>query len=405
MDSIYHLRYRDVLMLCVFALLVLGVIMVQSAASGLTGNLNWHWSSTGTRDAMYVGAAIVAFFVCGFTRYQLWAGKDDVADASSDGHLIRSIIRRALRAPAVWAFLIGAGFCLITLIPHIGKEVNGSRRWIQLGPIQLQASELGKWGCVLFYSWLLAKRPEVLKELPGFILSMAPLGIVGILIVKEDFGTAALIGMCVLILITVAGAKLWHIGMILPPLAAGAYHFVTKEAYRMRRITAFTDPFAAPQKEGYHLIQSLLSFSSGGIFGTGLGNGIQKLGYLPEDTTDFIFAIICEELGLAGAALVVLLYLGIIWSCWNILKHTRDPFGRLLTFSVACMIGLQAMLNIAVATVSVPPKGLPLPLVSFGGTGLVITCAMLGLVYNVARQWEPARDEQAAATGVSALST
>jgi cell division protein FtsW len=150
-------------------------------------------------------------------------------------------------------------------------------------------------------------------------------------------------------------------------------------------VTAFIDPYAAPQEEGYHLIQSLLSFASGGIFGKGLGNGVQKLGYLPEDTTDFIFAIICEELGLFGAMLTVMLYLGIVWACWHILRETRERFGQLLAFGVGSMIGLQAMINIAVATVSVPPKGLPLPLVSFGGSGLVITSAMLGLVYSVAR--------------------
>jgi cell division protein FtsW len=181
------------------------------------------------------------------------------------------------------------------------------------------------------------------------------------------------------------GVRLWHLGVFIPPLAVGALGFVVYEPYRMKRVWSFWDPYADPQHGGYHLIQSLLSFASGGVTGTGLGNGIQKLGYLPEDTTDFIFAIICEELGLFGAMFTVVLYLGIIWCCWNIARRARDSFGQLLAFGVGCMIGLQAMINIAVATVSVPPKGLPLPLVSFGGTGLVITCAMLGLVYNVAR--------------------
>lgn len=384
MDSIYQLRYRDVLMLCVMALLALGVIMVQSAASGVTGSDGWHWSTTGIRDLMYVGAALVAFFICGFIDYRWIVGPR----ADSTTYSFLPPIHKALAAPAVWTYLIGVGVCVAVLIPGIGKTVNGAQRWIQLGPIQLQSSEVGKWGCVLLFAWLLSTAPQILKSFKGFILLMVPLGIIGILVVKEDFGTAALIGLCSLMIVLAGGVRLWHMGVMVPPLAAGALYFIVSEPYRLKRIAAFVDPFANPEHEGYHLIQSLLSFASGGVLGKGLGNGIQKLGYLPEDTTDFIFAVICEELGLAGAALTVLLYLGILWACWNIMRVTKDPFGRLLTFGVGCMIGLQAMLNIAVATVSVPPKGLPLPLVSFGGTGLVITSAMLGLVYSVARRWE-----------------
>ncbi|MBC8106959.1 MAG: FtsW/RodA/SpoVE family cell cycle protein, partial [Anaerolineae bacterium] len=140
-----------------------------------------------------------------------------------------------------------------------------------------------------------------------------------------------------------------------------------------------------PRGEGYHMIQSLLSFATGGVTGRGLGNGIQKLGYLPEDTTDFIFAVICEELGLFGALLTVALYLGIIYVAWQVVQQKRDSFGRMLAFGIGSMIGLQATINIAVATVSVPTKGLSLPLVSAGGSGLVITCAALGLLYSVTR--------------------
>lgn len=386
MDSIYQLRYRDVLMLCVMALLALGVIMVQSAASGVTGGTGWQWSSTGVRDLMYVGAGVISFFVFGFIDYRWIIGSRPKPGIGMNS--VAPSIWKALKTPAVWAYLVGVLVCVAVLIPGIGKTVNGAQRWIQLGPIQLQASEIGKWGCVLLFAWALATAPQILKSFKCFILLMVPLGVVGILVVKEDFGTAALIGLCSLMIVLVGGVRLWHMGIMLPPLAAGAVYAIISEPYRLKRIAAFTNPFDAPQKEGYHLIQSLLSFASGGILGTGLGNGIQKLGYLPEDTTDFIFAVICEELGLAGAALTVLMYLGILWACWNIIKVTKDPFGRLLTFGVGCMIGLQAMLNIAVATVSVPPKGLPLPLVSFGGTGLVITSAMLGLVYSVARVWE-----------------
>ena len=133
------------------------------------------------------------------------------------------------------------------------------------------------------------------------------------------------------------------------------------------------------------IIQSLMSFATGGVTGRGLGNGIQKLGYLPEDTTDFIFSVICEELGLFGALLTAALYMGIIYVAWQSRKQKRDSFGRMLAFGVATMVCLQAAINMAVATVSVPTKGLSLPLISAGGSGLVITCAALGLLYSVSR--------------------
>jgi cell division protein FtsW len=143
------------------------------------------------------------------------------------------------------------------------------------------------------------------------------------------------------------------------------------------------------------MVQSLLSFSTGGIFGTGLGNGVQKLGYLPEDTTDFIFAVICEELGIFGALLTIALYLGILFVAWQSVKDKRDDFGRLLAFGTASMVGLQAAINMAVATVSVPTKGLSLPLVSAGGSGLVITCAAMGLLYSVTRFLPQEQEESA----------
>jgi len=176
-----------------------------------------------------------------------------------------------------------------------------------------------------------------------------------------------------------------HLIIVVPPVMAVAFWFVRHKEYRWKRMTAFLDPYAAPQREGYHMIQSLLSFSTGGIFGRGLGNGIQKLGYLPEDTTDFIFAVICEELGLFGALLTIALYLGILFVAWQAIKQQRDKFGRMLAFGIAAMIGFQALINMAVATVSVPTKGLSLPLVSAGGSGLVITCAALGILYSVCR--------------------
>jgi cell division protein FtsW len=229
--------------------------------------------------------------------------------------------------------------------------------------------------------------------------TLLPIGLICLLVIIQDFGTALLIAVGALAML-LAGKTRWrHLLIALPPVIAAGLWFIIHKQYRWKRITAFANPYAAPQKEGYHIIQSLLSFATGGVTGRGLGNGIQKLGYLPEDTTDFIFAVICEELGLFGALLTIALYLGLLYCAWQTLKEKKDTFGRLLAFGVGTMVCLQAMINIAVATVSVPTKGLSLPLVSAGGSGLVITCAALGLLRSACRFQHQEETEPAPAAG------
>jgi cell division protein FtsW len=393
--SIYRMRLRDLLAVCVLSLLALGVLMVQSAAARLSGRIAWDFSTTSSgqvvqpdakassaakparrvmpveqKNMIYAGLAVVAFLAVGHLNYK---------------HLGNKRLK-LWQAPALWGLGLAGIACVLVLVPGIGKEVNGARRWINLGPVQVQPSELAKWATVLFLAWWLSCRPvDVRKFFGGFIPTLIPVGLVCLLIVIQDFGTAALIGACALTMLLAGRVKLWHLAIVIPPALGAAFWFVAHEEYRWRRMTAFLNPYANPQGEGYHMIQSLLSFSTGGLFGRGLGNGIQKLGYLPEDTTDFIFAVICEELGIFGALLTAALYLGIAFVAWQVIRQRRDSFGRMLAFGVASMICLQAVINMAVATVSVPTKGLSLPLVSAGGSGLIITCAALGLLYSVTR--------------------
>lgn len=375
--SIYRLRHRDILTVCVLALLCLGIIMVQSAAMNVTGEVGWSWTERGAKHALFAVFALIAFFTVGHIDYVR----------------LRNSSRRIARQPIVWILAVAAFACLIVLIPKIGLEVNGARRWLPLGFVQVQPSELAKWAVVIFLAWWLTDQPVDLDHFSrGFLVTLIPIGLICLLIVIQDFGTAALIGLCAVTMLIVSRVKWWHLAVVIPPALGAAMWFVMHKEYRWRRMTAFIDPWAAPQGEGYHMIQSLLSFSTGGITGRGLGNGIQKLGYLPEDTTDFIFAVICEELGLFGALLTVALYLGILFVAWQAMKQKRDSFGRMLAFGIAAMIGLQAMINIAVATVSVPTKGLSLPLVSAGGSGLVITCAALGLLFSITRHEHPQED-------------
>jgi cell division protein FtsW len=371
--SIYRMKYRDILACCVIALLALGVIMVQSASMRVTDHLDWHWTRAGKQQLYLSLIALAAFFIAGHVDYT---------------RLGRGSI---LKNPTMWLLAIAAVLCLMVLVPGLGKEINGARRWLRFAP--LQPSELGKWSVVFFLCYSMAYRPfDVDRFFKGFLPMLVPVGIVTLLVVIQDFGTAALIALCTLVICLAGRVKLRHLMIVAVPAAAIGFWFVHHKAYRWRRITAFMDPYSAPQKEGYHMIQSLLCFSTGGIFGRGLGNGIQKLGYLPEDTTDFIFAVICEELGLFGALLTIALYLGIMFVAWQVIRRQRDSFGRLLAFGVACMVGFQALINIAVATVSVPTKGLSLPLVSAGGSGLVITSAALGVLYSVCRAEHPAED-------------
>jgi cell division protein FtsW len=366
--SIYRMRLADILILCVLGLLSLGILMVQSASMRITEKLGWHWTDYGLRHIMYVGIALAVFFII---------GQIDYARLLPARHLLAS--------PIIWFVLLAAAACFLVLIPHVGREVNGARRWLSLGVTQVQPSELGKWAVVLFLAWWLTTRPVDLDNFFGFLLTFIPVGAICLLVVIEDFGTAALIGVTTIAMCLAGRIRLRHLVLVIPPALAVAFWFVRHKEYRWKRMTSFIDPFANPEKEGYHMIQSLLSFATGGIFGKGLGRGIQKLGYLPEDTTDFIFSVICEELGLFGALLTIALYLGILYVAWQAIRRKKDSFGQLLAFGISTTICFQALINIAVATVSVPPKGMSLPLVSFGGSGLVITCAALGVLYSVCK--------------------
>ena len=380
--SIYRLRHRDLLTLCVTALLLFGAIMVQSASMSASGSASgsalaaakWGWSAPGLKHALFAAVGLGAFFLIGQFDYAA----------------LGRYPTRLWKAPVLWLLVGSAVLCLLVLVPHVGLEVNGARRWLPLGPVQVQPSELAKWAIVLFLSWWLTNRPlDLSRFTTGFLPTVIPIAAICLLVVIQDFGTAALIMLCALGMLLAGRIKTWHLMVAIPPVLMAGMWFIMHKEYRWRRMTAFVDPWAAPQGEGYHMIQSLLSFATGGVPGKGLGNGIQKLGYLPEDTTDFIFAVICEELGLFGAILTIALYLGVIYIAWQAVKQKRDSFGRMLAFGIGSMIGLQAAINIAVATVSVPTKGLSLPLISAGGSGLIITCAALGLLYSVTRYDHP----------------
>jgi cell division protein FtsW len=390
--SIYRLRTTDVLVLCVLCLLALGVVMVQSAgvnaASATANGWGWSWGSGGTKQLIFAAVSFAVFLLVGRFDYRALIRGANYADGKAPAKW---------RSPILWLLVIAIMANVIVLVPGIGKTINGARRWLPLGPLQFEPSELAKWGVVLLLAYCLTQRPLNLEKFfTGFLPMLIPVAAAAVLVVIQDFGTAMLISICALTML-IAGRVRWrHLLVTVPPAMAAGVWLLTHTAYRWQRVTAFLNPYAAPQKEGYHMIQSLLSFATGGIAGRGLGNGIQKLGYLPEDTTDFIFSVICEELGFFGALLTVALFLGIIYVTWQILRQKRDDFGKMLAFGIGGMVTMQAVMNIAVATVSVPTKGLSLPLVSSGGSGLIITSAALGLLLSICR------GEEREAVGVGA---
>jgi cell division protein FtsW len=238
----------------------------------------------------------------------------------------------------------------------------------------------------LLLGWYGAARAAAL---PSFLRGLGPalvaLTIVCAVVVLEDLGTGVLIGAVGAVVLLGAGARWWHFGLCAVPAAAGVTLAIFTSEYRMRRITAFLDPWADSQSSGYHMLQSMAAIAGGEGTGRGLGEGLQKYGYLPEDTNDFLFAIVCEEMGVAGAALVVALFAGLLWAAVAIIRREPSPALRLIGLGVIATVSLQAVMNLVVVTGLGPTKGIALPLLSAGGTGWILTAGMLGLVASIDR--------------------
>jgi cell division protein FtsW len=287
--------------------------------------------------------------------------------------------------------IIGLVLLILVLLPGIGKEVNGSRRWINLGIVSFAPAELVKLCLITFVAFCLSKKQAMLQSfIKGVLPYLFVMGIAaGLILLQPDLGTAVTLCGTIMIMLLAAGARMSHLyglgglGVGLVGLA------IYLEPYRMRRFLAFMDPAADPQGAGYHIIQSLYAIGSGGLFGMGLGQSKQKFLYLPENHTDFIFAIIGEELGFIGATLVILLFLLFTWRGLKIALTSPDPFASLLATGITCGIVLQALINMAVVTGSMPVTGVPLPFISFGGTSLVFTMAGVGILLNISKYTTP----------------
>lgn len=361
-------RYTDRLLLAVAALLlVFGLVMVASASVAVaerqTGDMLYYFRRQLVFAALGLGAAV--FMYCVPMRHWSNAGFP----------------------------LLGFGLVLLmlVLIPGIGHEVNGARRWLNLGPVNLQASEVARL-CFIVYlaSYVTRHRAQVQSRIRGLLRPMLPLGLASVLLLAEpDFGSTAVLLAVAAVILFLAGAKLLHM-LLLGAVGVGTLAMLlVSSPYRLKRLASFRDPFADPFDGGFQLTQSLIAIGRGEWTGVGFGNSIQKLLYLPETHTDFLFAVIAEELGLVGVVALMALFGVLVWRGFVVAQAAvarEDYFAAYVAWAVSAWVGLQAFINMAVNMGLLPTKGLTMPFISYGGSSLLVTCASLGLLLRVDRE-------------------
>jgi cell division protein FtsW len=281
---------------------------------------------------------------------------------------------------------------LLAAVLKIGSRAGGAIRWFRAGPLSFQPSELAKLALCVYLAYLLARKAEKVRVFSvGFLPPLLVTGVMMVLLLKQpDLGTAAIFGAVALGLLFVAGTRTSYLILAVLVAAPAGWQFIVSTPFRMRRMLAFLDPWAFRRDVGYQITESLISVGSGGITGLGLGDGRQKLFFLPEAHTDFILSIVGEELGLCGVLFVIGLFGVLVWRGFRTAFRARDVFGSYLAFGITTMFGLQALVNIGVVLGSLPTKGLPLPFISYGGTSLVMSLFAAGVLANIsARNPEP----------------
>ena len=358
-----HRKSAYILFLAVLGLLVIGIVMLFSTsafARDSHGDVYFFIK----RQAIWFGVGLVVCIFAAVTDYHLWQ-----------------------RTWWLW-FAVALVVLALCYVPHIGMRLNGSRRWIGWGPITVQPSELAKVAVIFFLAaWFSRYEKTDRKFLLGFILPLAIISLPAVLVLAEvDLGTTALIGTTTFVVMFIAGASpLWLGAVSLTGLGA-LLIVATQISERMGRLSAFLHPQLFKEDAGLQQMQALIAWGSGGMEGLGLGNGRQKMLYLPYAHTDFIFPIVGEELGLRFSLLVVFLFVVIIVCGTMIALHAKDRFGLLLGCGVVSLLALQAAVNIGVTTSLLPNKGLPLPFISYGGSNLVACMFGIGLLLNIYRQ-------------------
>jgi len=352
------------LLLALAALIGIGLVMVASSSVAVAERATGDPGYFVGRQLAYLALALAAAAAVLQVRLAYW---------------------QALSAP-----LLGFGYLLLVLVlaPGVGHEVNGATRWIGLGPVNLQVSEVARVCLLVYLAAYLVRRVEAVQATArGFLIPVAMLLLgAALLLAEPDFGAAVVMVATGLSLVFIAGAPLGRFALLALGCAGAAALLVVTSPYRWQRLVAFRDPWADPFDTGFQLTQSLIAVGRGEWFGVGLGNSVQKLFYLPEAHTDFLFAVLAEELGLAGMTVVIALYAFVVWRACRIGAASfaaGRPFGGYLAYGVGVSLGLQAFVNIGVNLGLLPTKGLTLPLMSYGGSSLVMTCVALALLLRV----------------------
>lgn len=299
---------------------------------------------------------------------------------------------RWLAKPQVCAALLLASLVMLVLvaIPGIGRMLNGSRRWLRLGPVSFQPSEMAKYAMILYMARALSRKNSKIERL---IVGLAPMFVVPgtmffLILLQPNLSTAGSILIVAAVMVMMAGARWLHLGAIGAAGVALGTFYALSEDYRRARLFSFTHPFDFLTNEGYQLSQSLLAFGSGGLFGMGLGKGRQKYAFLPYPESDFIFAVVGEDLGLIGCIGVLTLFLAFVFFGMRVAIRCSDRFGSLLAAGITSMIGVQVVLNVAVVIGVMPTTGLPLPFFSAGGTSISIVMCAVAVVMNISMRME-----------------
>jgi cell division protein FtsW len=286
--------------------------------------------------------------------------------------------------------LAAFGLLVLVLVPGIGKEVNGSMRWIALGPINVQASELAKLFALIYVAGYLKRHCEDLRTADFRTSALAllrPMAVLAVLLLLEpDFGSVVVLMATALVMVFLAGVNLRQFGTLQVGTLLVMAALIYSSPYRRERLLSFMDPWADAQASGYQLTQALIAIGRGELFGVGLGASVQKLFYLPESYTDFLFAVLAEELGLVGILSVIVLFVILVWRAFEI-GHRAERLGKefsaYLAYGIGLLFGLQALFNIGVNMGVLPTKGLTLPLMSYGGSSLVVMCVALALLLRI----------------------
>jgi cell division protein FtsW len=368
-----HRKSAYFLFLAVLGMMVIGIVMLFSTsafARDSHGDVYFFMK----RQVIWLGVGLSVCTVAALVDYHFWQ-----------------------RTWWIWF-----GLALITLllcfVPHVGMRINGSRRWVGFGPVTFQPSEIAKVAVVFFLAWWFARLEKGSGRIvQGFVIPFGVVVTLLLLIVLEvDLGTTALIGATMFVIMFVAGTNPVLLGLLSLGGLAGILFVATQMSERMGRLSAFMDPARFKEDAGLQQMQALIAWGSGGMEGLGLGNGRQKMLYLPYAHTDFIFPMIGEELGLRVSLLVVFLFVVIIVCGMLIALHAKDRAGLLLGCGIVSLLGLQAAVNIGVTTSLLPNKGLPLPFVSYGGSNLAACLFGIGLLLNIYRQGvlEPANKKR-----------